>query len=148
MRQYPASSSAGLVRSKMARRTVCLGGAFTLTLLWSEYCVKVRNDGYVTCMYTQFCGKYRRRAHVTKAAMRIARKPGDAMQVDCKTLTVAQNAAVYHIQPNFIEVTPTDTTHTCSSLIHVKCGNFNVSIEAGTDPATIQDVIWSLQKTC
>ncbi len=54
----------------------------TLTLLWSEYCTKVRNDGGVPYMYTQFCEKYRRWARVTKATMRITHKPGDAMQVD------------------------------------------------------------------
>lgn len=54
----------------------------TLTLLWSEYCVKVRNDGGVPYMYTQFCEKYRRWARMTKATMRITHKPGDAMQVD------------------------------------------------------------------
>lgn len=54
----------------------------TLTLLWSEYCIKVRNDGGVPYMYTQFCEKYRRWARVTKATMRITHKPGDAMQVD------------------------------------------------------------------
>ncbi len=54
----------------------------TLTLLWSEYCVKVRDAGGVPYMYTQFCEKYRRWARVTKATMRITHKPGDAMQVD------------------------------------------------------------------
>ena len=54
----------------------------TLTLLWGEYCVKVRNDGGVPYMYTQFCEKYRQWARVTKATMRITHKPGDAMQVD------------------------------------------------------------------
>ena len=54
----------------------------TLTLLWSEYCVKVRDTGGVPYMYTQFCEKYRRWARVTKATMRITHKPGDAMQVD------------------------------------------------------------------
>lgn len=54
----------------------------TLTLLWEEYCTKVRNDGGVPYMYTQFCEKYRRWARVTKATMRITHKPGDAMQVD------------------------------------------------------------------
>ena len=54
----------------------------TLTLLWSEYCVKVRDIGGVPYMYTQFCEKYRRWARVTKATMRITHKPGDAMQVD------------------------------------------------------------------
>lgn len=66
----------------------------------------------------------------------------------CKTLTVAQNAAVSCTQPSFIEVTPIDNTRTCSPLIHVKYGDFNVSIGAGADPATIQAVIWALQKPC
>lgn len=54
----------------------------TLTLLWEEYCEKVRASGGVPYMYTQFCEKYRRWARVTKATMRISHKPGDAMQVD------------------------------------------------------------------
>ena len=54
----------------------------TLSLLWEEYCTKVRADGGVPYMYTQFCEKYRRWARVTKATMRINHKPGDAMQVD------------------------------------------------------------------
>ena len=66
----------------------------------------------------------------------------------CKTLTVAQNAAVSPNQPSFIEVTPTNNTHTCSPLIHVTHGDFNVSIGSGADPATIQAVIWALQKPC
>ena len=54
----------------------------TLTLLWEEYCQRVRTSGGVPYMYTQFCEKYRRWARVTKATMRISHKPGDAMQVD------------------------------------------------------------------
>ena len=54
----------------------------TLTLLWHEYCEKVRATGGVPYMYTQFCDKYRKWARVTKATMRIVHKPGDAMQVD------------------------------------------------------------------
>ena len=37
----------------------------TLTLLWEEYCVKVRDSGGIPYMYTQFCEKYRRWARVT-----------------------------------------------------------------------------------
>ena len=33
-------------------------------------------------LYTQFCDKYKKWARVTKATMRIAHKPIDAMQVD------------------------------------------------------------------
>ena len=54
----------------------------TLTLLWEEYCTKVRSNGSVPYSYTQFGEKYRRWARVTKATMRITHKPGDAMQVD------------------------------------------------------------------
>ena len=54
----------------------------TLTLLWDEYCRKVRSTGGVPYMYTQFCEKHRHWARVTKATMRITHKPGDAMQVD------------------------------------------------------------------
>ena len=54
----------------------------TLTLLWEEYCVKVRATGGIPYMYTQYCEKYRRWARVTKATMRITHKPGDAVQVD------------------------------------------------------------------
>ena len=54
----------------------------TLTLLWEEYCTKVRSTGGVPYSYTQFGEKYRRWARVTKATMRITHKPGDAMQVD------------------------------------------------------------------
>ena len=54
----------------------------TLTLLWEEYCTRVRSTGGVPYSYTQFGEKYRRWARVTKATMRITHKPGDAMQVD------------------------------------------------------------------
>ena len=64
------------IHRELARKGV------TLSLLWEEYCTKVRADGGVPYMYTQFCEKYRRWAHVTKATMRINHKPGDAMQVD------------------------------------------------------------------
>ena len=39
-------------------------------------------------MYTQFCDKYRKWARLTKAAMRITHKPGDAMQVDWAGTTI------------------------------------------------------------
>lgn len=64
------------IHSELARPGV------TLTLLWDEYCRKVRVNGGIPYMYTQFCEKYRRWARITKATMRIAHKPGDAMQVD------------------------------------------------------------------
>ena len=64
------------IHNELAKRGV------TLTLLWDEYCRKVRSTGGVPYMYTQFCEKYRSWARVTKATMRITHKPGDAMQVD------------------------------------------------------------------
>ena len=64
------------IHRELARKGV------TLTLLWTEYCENIRADGGVPYSYTQFCEKYRRWARVTKATMRIAHKPGDAMQVD------------------------------------------------------------------
>ena len=64
------------IHKELARKGV------TLTLLWEEYCERVRNDNGVPYMYTQFCEKYRRWARITKTTMRITHKPGDAMQVD------------------------------------------------------------------
>ena len=66
----------------------------------------------------------------------------------CRALTVKQPTAACSAEPRFIEVTPTNNTHTCSPLIHVKYGDFNVSIGTGADPATVQAVIWALQKPC
>lgn len=54
----------------------------TLALLWEEYCRKCYEAGGTPYMSTQFGDKYRKWARVTKATMRIQRKPGDAIQVD------------------------------------------------------------------
>lgn len=64
------------IHKELARQGV------TLSLLWEEYCTKVRTTGGIPYMYSQFCEKYRRWAMVTKATMRIKHKPGDVMQVD------------------------------------------------------------------
>ena len=48
----------------------------TLTLLWEEYCRKCYEGGRTPYMSTQFGDKYRRRARITKATMRIQYKPG------------------------------------------------------------------------
>ena len=48
----------------------------TLTLLWEEYCHKCYEGGRTPYMSTQFGDKYRRRARITKATMRIQYKPG------------------------------------------------------------------------
>ena len=63
----------------------------TLTLLWEEYCARCHEeDGIRPCMNTQFGEKYRKRARITKATMRIQHKPGDAMQVDWAGDTILQ----------------------------------------------------------
>lgn len=54
----------------------------TLTLLWDEYCANCYENGKTPYMSTQFGDKYRKWAKLTKATMRIAHKPGEAMQVD------------------------------------------------------------------
>lgn len=54
----------------------------TLTLLWDEYCQKCHQTSEIPYMYTQFCFHYRKYANVTKATLRIRRKPGEVMEVD------------------------------------------------------------------
>lgn len=62
----------------------------TLTLLWTEYCAKAAAAGKIPYMSTQFNDNYRKWARVSKATMRIHRKPGDTMEVDWAgaTLTI------------------------------------------------------------
>ena len=54
----------------------------TLTLLWTEYCSEAHAAGKGSYMSTQFGDLYRKWARLTKATMRITRKPGDMMEVD------------------------------------------------------------------
>ena len=54
----------------------------TLTLLWTEYCLKASAAGKKPYMSTQFNDNYRKWARITKATMRIQHKPGDEMEVD------------------------------------------------------------------
>ena len=54
----------------------------TLTLLWAEYCETCYAENATPYQYTQFCDNYRKWARVTKATMRIKRKPGDTFEVD------------------------------------------------------------------
>ncbi len=44
----------------------------TLTLLWEDYCTKVRSNDSVPYSYTQFGEKYRRWARVTKATISVS----------------------------------------------------------------------------
>lgn len=79
--RYAAASPYAMPDYEWIHRELAKTGV-TLTLLWGEYCAKVRSEGGVPYMYTQFGDKYRRWARITKATMRITHKPGDAMQVD------------------------------------------------------------------
>ncbi len=54
----------------------------TLTLLWAEYCETCYSEKTIPYQYTQFCDNYRSWAKITKATMRIKRKPGEIMEVD------------------------------------------------------------------
>ena len=62
----------------------------TLTLLWAEYTAACHSEHTTPYQLTQFCENYRTWARLTKATMRISRKPGDIMEVDWagNTLTV------------------------------------------------------------
>lgn len=60
----------------------------TLSLLWTEYCVEASAAGKTPYMSTQFGDLYRRWARVSRATMRIQRKPGDRFQVDWAGKTV------------------------------------------------------------
>ena len=60
----------------------------TLTLLWTEYCAEATAAGKTPYMSTQFNDNYRKWAKVSKATMRIHRKPGDTMEVDWAGATI------------------------------------------------------------
>lgn len=60
-----------------------------LTLLWTEYCSEARAAGKILYMSTQFGDNYRKWANITKATMRITRKPGDTMEVDWAGATIS-----------------------------------------------------------
>lgn len=88
---YPSQQSAttnrlepdfAYIHKELARTGV------TLTLLWNEYCEQCYKSSKTPYMSTQFGDKYRRWARLTKATMRIAHKPGEAMQVDWAGTTI------------------------------------------------------------
>ena len=60
----------------------------TLSLLWTEYCAEANAAGRHPYMSTQFGDLYRKWAKVSKATMRISRKPGEAFEVDWAGTTV------------------------------------------------------------
>ena len=60
----------------------------TITLLWTEYCIEAANAGKIPYKSTQFNDLYRAWARISKATMRITRKPGDNFEVDWAGATV------------------------------------------------------------
>ena len=64
------------IHRELARKGV------TLTLLWTEYCQDAAAAGKRPYMSTQFGDLYRKWARVSRATMRIIRKPGDIFEVD------------------------------------------------------------------
>ena len=54
----------------------------TLTLLWDEYCKSCKDSGEIPYQYSQYCKFYNKYAVISKATMRINRKPGERMEVD------------------------------------------------------------------
>ena len=89
----------------------------TLSLLWSEYCEQCRLGGELPLMYSQFCRYYRRYASITKATMRIKRKPGEIMEVDWagKTASIMNNITGENI-PAYVFV----ATLPCSQYSYVE----------------------------
>lgn len=60
----------------------------TLTLLWTEYCAEATASGKHPYMSTQFNDNYRKWAKISRATLRIHRKPGDTMEVDWAGATI------------------------------------------------------------
>lgn len=60
----------------------------TLSLLWTEYCADAAAAGKTPYMSTQFNDLYHKWAKVSKATMRIQRKPGDTLEVDWAGKTI------------------------------------------------------------
>ena len=54
----------------------------TLTLLWDEYCQKCKDSGEIPYQYSQYCKFYNKYAVISKATMRINRKPGERVETD------------------------------------------------------------------
>lgn len=54
----------------------------TMTLLWSEYCVKATDHGADPFMYSAFCQRHRKWAQRNRITLHIDRRPAEEMQVD------------------------------------------------------------------
>ena len=70
------------IHRELARKGV------TLSLLWTEYTAEAQAAGKKYYMSTQFGDLYRAWARVSKATMRIQRKPGETLEVDWAGATV------------------------------------------------------------
>ena len=87
------------IHRELARKGV------TLTLLWTEYCAEAHAAGKKPYMSTQFGDLYRKWARITKATMRITRKPGDSMEVDWAGATInIYDPATGFITPGYLFV--------------------------------------------
>ncbi len=77
----------------------------TLSLLWTEYCVEAEAAGKKPYMSTQFGDLYRAWATVSKATMRIQRKPGETFEVDWAGKTIdIYNSVTGDVTPAYLFV--------------------------------------------
>lgn len=89
----------------------------TLSLLWMEYCAEADAAGRRPYMSTQFGDLYRRWAKVSKATMRISRKPGETFEVDWAGATVdIHDSITGEITPAYLFV----GALSCSSFVYAE----------------------------
>lgn len=89
----------------------------TLSLLWTEYCAEANAAGRHPYMSTQFGDLYRKWAKVSKATMRISRKPGEAFEVDWAGTTVdIHDSVTGGITPAYLFV----GVLSCSSFVYAE----------------------------
>ena len=93
----------------------------TLSLLWSEYCAEALAAGKVPYMSTQFNDLYSKWAQVSKATMRIQRKPGETFEVDWAGATIdIYDSVTGEISPAYLFV----GALSCSGYIYAEaCSN-------------------------
>lgn len=89
----------------------------TLSLLWTEYCAEANAAGRYPYMSTQFGDLYRKWAKVSKATMRISRKPGETFEVDWAGATVdIHDSVTGEISPAYLFV----GVLSCSSFVYAE----------------------------
>lgn len=89
----------------------------TLSLLWAEYCEEADAAGKAPYMSTQFGDLYRKWARVSRATMRIQRKPGETFEVDWAGKTVdIYDSVTGDITPAYLFV----GTLSCSNLVYAE----------------------------